>query len=101
MKKFGDNIRDRVLADSAKGLSVREICRRHGIKARSTVFLWRREARAVSPETISLRELQKMKAELQKNPRTIVTKLDESEVFVPGMNSSPPALATSLERALR
>ena len=64
MKKFDDNIRDRVLADSAKGLSVREICRRHGIKARSTVFLWRRDARAVPPETISLRELQKMKAEL-------------------------------------
>ena len=48
MKKFGDNIRDRVLADSAKGLSVREICRRHGIKARSTVFLWRSDITVTS-----------------------------------------------------
>ena len=66
MKKFDDNIRDRVLADSAKGLSVKEICRKHGIKARSTVFLWRRESRPLPPETISSRELQQMKAELSR-----------------------------------
>ena len=64
MGKFDNRIRQLVLEDSAHGLSVAQICRKYGIKARSTVFLWRREARAVPPETISLRELQKMKAEL-------------------------------------
>ncbi len=66
MKKFDDNIRERVLADTAKGLSVREICRRHGIKARSTVFLWRRQSQPLPPETITSRELQQMKAELSR-----------------------------------
>lgn len=64
MGKFDNRTRQLVLEDSAHGLSVAQICRKYGIKARSTVFLWRREARAVPPETISLRELQKMKAEL-------------------------------------
>ena len=67
MGKFDNRTRQLVLEDSAHGLSVAQICRKYGIKARSTVFLWRREARAVPPETNY--PIQKIRAKYSKENR--------------------------------
>lgn len=41
----GAETKRRVLADISAGATVREVCVRYGIRARSTVFLWKREWR--------------------------------------------------------
>jgi len=41
----GAETKRRVLADISAGATVREVCVRYGVRARSTVFLWKREWR--------------------------------------------------------
>lgn len=62
--KFKKDVIQAAIRDRTNGMTVPQIQRKYGIKARSTVFLWLQQSKPVTENDISRRELYEMKVEL-------------------------------------